>query len=94
MALWQEMKEDARAAQNRSAKVFIRASDISTIVVEKAEENCRRAGFGALLDDGRIVFHQATPVRLKRPKVLKGGLSSPIRLMVNNPTRRAPRLRQ
>lgn len=58
MALWQEMKEDARAAQNRSAKVFIRASDISTIVVEKAEENCRRAGFGALLDDGRIVFHR------------------------------------
>ena len=74
MALWQEMKEDARAAQNRSAKVFIRASDISTIVVEKAEENCRRAGFGALLDDGRIVFHQGDARSIKAPEGAEGGL--------------------
>ena len=38
------------------AKVRIAASDISTIVVGKAEQNARRAGLGALIDDGRLTF--------------------------------------
>lgn len=55
-ALWQDIKDDARAAVNRSVQVKIAASDISTIVVEKARENARKAGLGALLDDGRLTF--------------------------------------
>lgn len=56
--LWDEMLEDARAGVNRHAKVTLRASDISSLVVEKAEENARRAGLEALLADGRLTFTQ------------------------------------
>lgn len=55
---WKEMKEDARAAVNMHATVQIAASDISSIVVSKAESNARRAGLSALLDDGRLRFVQ------------------------------------
>lgn len=55
---WEEMKEDARAAVNMYAPVRIAASDISSIVVGKAQSNARRAGLGALLDDGRLTFNQ------------------------------------
>ena len=40
--LWHEMKEDARAAVNRHVRIRIAGSDISSLVVEKAEENERR----------------------------------------------------
>lgn len=56
--LWEDLKEDARAAVNRHARVRIAGSDISSLVVEKAEENARRAGLGAMLDDGRLTFRQ------------------------------------
>ena len=54
--LWQEMKEDAKAAINLHAPVKIAASDISAIVVAKAESNALRAGLQSLLDDGRLTF--------------------------------------
>ena len=54
--LWEELKEDARAAINMSTKVKIAASDISSIVVEKARSNAERAGLSSLLEDGRLTF--------------------------------------
>ena len=56
LELWEELKEDARAAVNLSANVKIAASDISSIVVEKAQSNAERAGLGPLLRDGRLTF--------------------------------------
>ena len=53
-----EMKEDAKAEVNLHASVQIRASDISTIVVGKAQANAQRAGLQKLLDDGRLSFSQ------------------------------------
>ena len=58
MQEWREMKEDAKAEVNLHAKLNIRASDISTIVVGKAQANAQRAGLQALLDDGRLSFSQ------------------------------------
>ena len=58
MDRWEEMKEDARAAVNMYADVKIAASDISSIVVGKAQSNAQRAGLGALLEDGRLTFKQ------------------------------------
>ena len=55
---WQEMKEDAKAEINLHASVQIRGSDISSIVVSKAQANAQRAGLQALLDDGRLVLAQ------------------------------------
>ena len=54
--LWQEIKDDARAQINRHAEIHIAASDISSIVVQKAVDNARAAGLGALIDDGRLSF--------------------------------------
>lgn len=54
--LWQEIKDDARSQINRHAEIKIAASDISSIVVEKAIENARAAGLSALIDDGRLSF--------------------------------------
>ena len=75
--LWQEIKDDALAAVNRSAKVTIAASDISSIVVEKARENARKAGLGALLDDGRLNFKQCD-ARKAEPATAAG-------LLISNP---------
>ena len=75
--LWQEIKDDALAAVNRSAKVTIAASDISSIVVEKARENARKAGLGALLDDGRLTFKQCD-ARKAEPATAAG-------LLISNP---------
>ena len=55
---WQEMKEDAKAEINLHARMQIRGSDISSIVVSKAQANAQRAGLQALLDDGRLVLTQ------------------------------------
>ena len=55
---WQEMKEDAKAEINLHAPVQIRGSDISSIVVSKAQANAQRAGLQALLDGGRLVLTQ------------------------------------
>lgn len=71
-SLWEEMKEDARAAVNRHAAVLIRASDISSIVVEKAEENARRAGLEALLADGRLQFSQGDAREVLPPALPEG----------------------
>ena len=72
--LWQEMKEDARAAVNLHAKVRIEAHDISSIVVEKAIENARRAGFGAMIDDGRLLFSQGDAREIQAPEGAEPGL--------------------
>ena len=57
----------ARAGVNRHAKVSIHASDISSIVVEKAIENAKAAGLGALLEDGRLVFERCDAREVKAP---------------------------
>ena len=72
--LWREMKEDARAAVNLHAKVRIEAHDISSIVVEKAIENARRAGFGAMIDDGRLLFSQGDAREIQAPEGAEAGL--------------------
>jgi len=56
---WNEMKEDAKAEVNLHTQVKIFASDISSIVVNKAQSNAQRAGLQALLDDGRLTFTQS-----------------------------------
>ena len=53
-----EMKEDAKAEVNLHVPVKICASDISSIVVSKAQSNAQRAGLQTLLDDGRLTFSQ------------------------------------
>ena len=65
--LWEEIRDDARAAVNRHAKVSIHASDISSIVVEKAIENAKAAGLEALLEDGRLVFERCDAREVKAP---------------------------
>lgn len=53
---WNELREDARSEVNMHAGVRIRASDISSRVVEKARANALRAGLAPLLEDGRLTF--------------------------------------
>ena len=72
--LWEDLKEDARSSVNRYAKVRIAGSDISSIVVEKAEENARRAGLGAMLDDGRLTFRQGDAREAQPEEGMTGGL--------------------
>lgn len=72
--VWEEMREDARAAVNRYAKVRIVCSDISSIVVEKAEENARRAGLEAMLEDGRLSFEQADARHVTPPEDVENGI--------------------
>ncbi len=71
---WNDLKEDARAAVNRHAKVRIAASDISSLVVEKAVENARRAGLGDMLDDGRLTFSQGDAREAVPAEGMEGGL--------------------
>ena len=72
--VWREMKEDARAAVNLHAQVRIAASDISSIVVEKALENARRAGFGAMIEDGRLSFSAVDAREALPPEGAEPGL--------------------
>lgn len=65
--VWQEELEEAKARVNMHAKVRIVASDISTIVVGKAEQNARRAGLGPLIDDGRLTFAQCDARQVTPP---------------------------
>ena len=71
-SLWTEMLEDARAAVNPHAEVLIRASDISSSVLEKALENADRAGLGKLLDDGRLSFTQGDAREVVPPELPEG----------------------
>ena len=75
--IWQEELEEAKARVNVHTKVRIAASDISTIVVGKAEQNARRAGLGALIDDGRLTFAQCDARQVTPP--------APAGLIVANP---------
>lgn len=56
--VWEEILDDARMAVNRHAKVRIAASDISSIVVQKARENALQAGLSNLIDKGDLTFAQ------------------------------------
>lgn len=56
---FEEMRQDAMALVNRHVKVKIQASDISSIVVDKAYENAQRAGLTDMMDDGRLVLKTA-----------------------------------
>ena len=78
MDLWREMKEDARSAVNPYAKVQIRASDISSLVVEKARENAARAGLSAMLDDGRLTI---TPERSEKVDFTKPYINAGLTVM-------------
>lgn len=71
---WTELKEDARSEVNLYRPLRIRASDISTMVVEKALGNARRAGLGALLDDGRLTIEPGDARELRRPENTASGL--------------------
>lgn len=64
---WEETKEDAKAEVNLHAPVQICASDISTIVVGKAQANAQRAGLQKLLDDGRLTFTQCDARQVQAP---------------------------
>lgn len=75
--IWQEELEEAKARVNMHTKLRIAASDISTIVVGKAEQNARRAGLGALIDDGRLTFTQCDARQVTPP--------APAGLIVANP---------
>ncbi len=72
--LWENIREDAKAAVNRHAEVCIQASDISTIVVGKAMENARAAGLGPLIDSGAIRFLQCDARRVTAPEGAQPGL--------------------
>jgi len=54
--LWLELKDDAKAAVNPFADMRIHASDISSIVVDKARENARAAGLAEAMASGRLTF--------------------------------------
>ena len=53
---WTELREDAKSEVNLHREVSITASDISSIVVRKAEANALRAGLGGLLESGNLKF--------------------------------------
>lgn len=72
--LWDEIKEDARANVNQHVKIRIQASDISSIVVEKAIENAERAGLGALLADGRLTFTRSDARRTVPAEGMENGV--------------------
>lgn len=74
MDAFAEMIEDARAAVNVHAPVLIQASDISSLVVEKAVENAERAGLKALLADGRLRFTQHDAREVLPPEGTEGGI--------------------
>ncbi|MGN1209780.1 MAG: class I SAM-dependent RNA methyltransferase [Duodenibacillus sp.] len=56
--VWEEILDDARMAVNHHAKVRIAASDISSIVVQKACENAVQAGLSNLIERGDLTFAQ------------------------------------
>lgn len=70
--LWRDMREDARAAVNNHVPLLIRASDISSIVVEKALENAQRAGLSDFIADGRLVFEQGDAREVLPPALPEG----------------------
>lgn len=72
--LFEELREDAKSRVNIHAPVKIYASDISSLVVEKAKENARRAGLGPLLDDGRLVFETADARIAVPPEGMEPGI--------------------
>ncbi len=74
MDVFSEMLEDARAAVNMHADVLIQASDISSLVVEKAVENAQRAGLGALIESGRLRFSQGDARQVTPPEGSEGGI--------------------
>lgn len=53
---WQEIKKEARMKIDWNREVHFAGSDISTIIVNRAEMNARLAGLGKWLEDGKIQF--------------------------------------
>ena len=73
--LWDEMLEDARAGVNRHAKVTLRASDISSLVVEKGRGKTRAArGSRLFLPTDASRSRRATPAERGPKRVLPPGL--------------------
>ncbi len=66
--LWTELREDIKSEVNLHREVRIRASDISSIVVQKATANALRAGLGGLLDDGRLTFSVTDAREVQAPE--------------------------
>ena len=71
---WRELKEDAKSEVNLHADVRIRASDISSMVVQKALGNALRAGLGALLEDGRLSITVQDAREIRPPEGEEPGL--------------------
>ncbi len=71
---WAEIREDAKAAVNRYARVSIQASDISTIVVGKAMQNARAAGFEGMIESGAMKFFQCDARKVSAPEGAVPGL--------------------
>lgn len=74
MELWRELLDDARARVNVHTPVRIVASDISSIVVEKAIENAQRAGLGPLLERGALSFTQGDARECIPPADMENGV--------------------
>ena len=62
---WREIRDDAKSAVNRHAEVKIAASDISSIVVQKARDNAAAAGLEGLIADGRLNFERCDAREVK-----------------------------
>ncbi len=61
-ALWNTLKAQAEqrfeAGLQSAGHLTLQGSDITRLLVEMSDSNARRAGFGPLLDDGRLRFEQ------------------------------------
>lgn len=70
---WQQIKKEARMAVDFSRQVTLSGSDISTLIVDRAEKNARLAGLGKWLDEGKLQFF-ARDARQAAPSTEAGGL--------------------
>ena len=75
--LWNELKDEARAAVRLDAPAAIHGADISTRVVEQARTNARLAGLDTWLADGRLQLAPGDARSVPAP--------APVGLIVTNP---------
>jgi putative N6-adenine-specific DNA methylase len=76
-ALWQRLRDEARAQVQRDAPMQLAGSDISTRVIDVARQNLARAGLSHLLGDGRLHL-AARDARVAEPLATPG-------LIISNP---------
>jgi putative N6-adenine-specific DNA methylase len=76
--LWQQIKKEARMAIDWNKDVVLAGSDISTLIVDRAQANARLAGLAPWLESGKVRFF-AQDARTVRP------ISESAGLIVTNP---------